>query len=166
MQYQHRIHGIAPSMWLRCSKVAITDDTLYCELAVSRVYDLVKAYSKTPHIRFLNCQTKEEFRTFVQDWGPLLLSDKEWKGHKAVVALDHYRAYRSFFRAIKSMIDACRGVGDQRESLVEYFTAEANMVAAGPTRKDVKALTYLNLISPITHRLNGDPVEWAQSANI
>lgn len=164
MQYQHHIHAIAPSVWPRGDKVTITDNTIYCELAVSRAYDLVAAYSKAPHIKFLNCQTKEDFQTFVQDWGPLLLSDKEWKDRKANVALDSYRAYKSFFRAIKSMIDACRGVGDQRESLVEYFTAEANM--AGPARKEVKALTYLNLISPLTHRLDGDPVEWAQSADI
>ncbi len=166
MQRQHRIHAIAPSMWPRCGKVAVTDDTIYCELAVGRAYDLVKAYSETPHIKFLNCQTKEDFQSFVQKWGPLLLSDEEWKCGKAVVALDYYRAYRSFLRSIKSIIDACRGGGDQRESLVEYFTAQAHMVSAGPTREDVKALAYLDLISPLTHRLQGDPVEWAKSANI
>lgn len=142
------------------------NDTIYCTLAVGGAYDLVRAYSKTPHILFLNCQIDGDFKTFVQDWGPLLLSDKEWKSGIAVVALDRYRAYRSFLRAIKRMIDACRGVGDQRDSLIEYFTAEANMVTAGPTRNDVKTLTYSDLISPLTHDLSGDPVEWAQSARI
>jgi len=102
---------------------------------VGRAYDLVKAYSKTPHIRFLNCQTQEDFQTFVQDWGPLLLSDEEWKRGKAVVPLEYYRAYRRFFRAIKSMIDACRGVGDQRDSLIEYFVAQPTWLLRAPVGK-------------------------------
>jgi len=40
------------------------------------------------------------------------------------------------------------------------------MVAAGPSREDVKTLTYLEPDFPLTRRLSGDPVEWARSANI
>ena len=166
MQHQHRIHSIAPSFWPQCSKVEIRQDTIYCEWGLIRGYDLVEAYSKNPHIEFLNCESARDFQTFVRHWGPLLLFEEDWKRFKTAVELDHYRAYRSFLRSIKHMIDACKGHEDQRGSLVEYFTAEANMVSKGPFREDIKALSYLDKISPLSNELKGDPVEWTKSANI
>lgn len=154
------------SGWFRCSKVRISDATLECQLASAPGYDLVKAYSDAPHIAFMNCRTRQDFQAFVQRWGPLELSGRELARGKAVVSLECYETYRRYLYSIKNMIDACRGCGDQRGSLTEFFAAQTSMVSAGLIDDDLRALTNRHLISPFTDRETGDPVEYARSADI
>ena len=75
MQIQHHVHAtdLPRLLWPRCTKVEACNDLLHCEFAPDGQYDLIEAYSKTPHIQFMNCQSVDDLRSFTRAWGPLIL---------------------------------------------------------------------------------------------
>ena len=95
-----------------------------------------------------------------------MLSPSEVKYGKAVVALQYYRAYSNYLRSIRRMVDACKGLEDHRESLIEFLTAKVNAVSAGPTRDDFKELAALDVSEVIDRPVRGDLKAWARSASI
>jgi hypothetical protein len=167
MQFQHNVHTIAPSFWSFAYEVRIEGRTLECRIRPGQHYDLVEAYSRAPHIEFLNCESPDQFKEFVTRWGPLLISDEQWANRRAIAQIDDYRNYRNLFLAISGLADACRGRKDRRESLVDYFRAEAGMLRAGHGREELQELSYLDRIDPSTANSAGkrDPIEWVRSAS-
>jgi len=169
MQHQHRIHVIASVSWPRCAKVDVKDETLHCELALNRDYDLIDAYPKDPHIQFLNCQSAADIEGFTKTWGPLYLvqtqGNEDLKVRKLDRRLDEWMAHRRWLRSVKGLIDACRSLDDERKSLVEYLVAENDMERTGPGfRPGQQPLAYLHLRSLFRHE--GNTVDWAESAPI
>jgi hypothetical protein len=169
MQHQHHIHDIATVLWPRCTKVEIRNDLIYCELAKDRQYDLVGAYPKGPHIQFLNCETDDDLQSFVRAWGPLYLvhtpGDEEIRLGKAVRKLDECQAHRRWLRAVKRMIDACKGLEDERSSLVEYLAAEVDMERTDATHQPDKAPFFYEVLRHRFHYVC-DSVAWAASTDI
>ena len=168
MQYQHHIHDIGRGMWPRCSKVEVRQQALHCELALDRQYDLADAYRKTPHIQFLNCNSTEDLRLFTQAWGPLYLvhtpgADEARLG-KAVRRLDECHAHRRWLRAVKGMLDACRGVGDQRTALVEYLAAEVDLERTDSTC-DIGKEPFIHVALRRMFGYTGDSLEWADATD-
>jgi hypothetical protein len=167
MQLRNHVHEIAVDMWPRCSQVEAEDGRIFYRLAKGRAYDLVEAYAKEPHIKFMNCDKDTDFEQFVREWGPLLLSLESLKRGWAVEQLRDYRAHSNFLRAVSRIMGACKGLQDERESLGEFLTAAVNMVALGPTREAMKKAVSLDLISEPLASLQqtGDPLKWANSAS-
>ncbi len=154
-------------MWPRCGQVEAGDGRIFYRLAEGRAYDLVGAYAKEPHIKFMNCDKDVDFERFVSAWGPLLLFPETLERGWAVVQLRDYRARRDLLRAVTRIMSACKGLQDKRESLVEFFTAIVNMVAPGLTREVMKEAVSLDLISEPLFSLQqkGDPLKWVESAS-
>lgn len=138
-----------------------------CELALDRQYDLVDAYTRFPHIQFLNCQTLDDLQSFTRAWGPLYLTsipDERALG-KAARRIDECKAHRRWLQALKGMIEACRGREDARRALAEFLAAEVDI--------DRTSNIYRPGQDPIFHDLlrlqlnyEGDSVVWANSAEI
>jgi hypothetical protein len=132
------------------------------KLAKGRAYDLVDAYTYAPHIEFANC---DDFQSFLLAWGPLLHTESklDWR----VVQVSQYQACKGFLRAMMRMISACKGLQDQRESLIDFLTAEVNMVESGTTRNLLKQAISIDLVSDLSLPTQIiDPFEWARSASI
>jgi hypothetical protein len=165
MQLQHHVHDIAVDVWPRCTQVEEGDGNIFCKFAEARTYDLVKAYAKTPHITFMNCDKDVEFVKFVSAWGPLLLFPEDLARGWALVPLRNYRARRDLLRAVTRIMSACKGFQDERESLKEFIAAILNMVPPGPVREPLKKSVYFELISSLPSlQRKGDPIKWAESA--
>ncbi len=115
--------------WMRCTRVEIEGGDLICDLNWDRTYEIEKAYPKDPHIQFLNCKTDEDLLRFTWAWGPLYLrstggSDDEWKTGRARRSLAEYRAALWRFRAVKGILEAAKGNGDERENLEAFLVAD------------------------------------------
>ena len=166
MQRQHHIHA---EMWPRCAKVEIQNGTLHCDLALNRQYNLVDAYHLAPHIQFLNCKSIDEFLTFTRAWGPLYLvhtpGAEEIRVGKLTRRLDESQADQRWLRAIKYMIDACRGREDQRDSLVEFMAAEVDRDRMSNTYQEGKAPLFHTVLQLKFH-FQSDPVSWAKSTDL
>ncbi len=156
-------------MWPRCSKVELKDDALYCKLALDRQYDLVDAYSKDPHIQFLNSQSTEDLRSFTRAWGPLYLVNtpgaEEIKLGTAVRRADESHAHRRWLHAVKGMIDACKGLQDERIALVEFLAAELDMDRTSNTYQRGKA-PFFHEVFQRRFLFEGNPATWAASTGI
>lgn len=171
MQRTHHVHAadIPAAPWPRCNKVEIRNELLYCELALDRQYDLVDAYRRSPHIQFLNCKTPGDLQSFTRAWGPLYLAfttagDERTLG-KAVRRVDECEAYRRWLRAVKGMIDACRGREDERRSLAEFLAAEVDIDRTSNTYQPDKEPIFHDLLKHEFH-YKGDSVVWADSTKI
>jgi len=169
MKHQHHIHVIAREMWPRCAKVEVKNESLCCELALSRQYNLIDAYRLDPHVQFLNCKSTDDLRTFTRAWGPLYLvqtpGGEEIKLGKAIRRLDECQAHRRWLRAVKGMIDACKGLRDQRDSLVEFLAAEVDMDRTSNTYEPGRA-PHFHTALQLMFRFEGDSVSWAKSADL
>jgi hypothetical protein len=168
MQLQHHIHAVPTALWPRCTKVELRNEMLYCKLALDNQYDLAEAYPKSPHIQFLNCRTTEDIQSFTRAWGPLHLvltsGAEEIRFGTAIRRLDECEAHRRWLRAIKGMIEACRGRQDERRSLVEFLAAEVDI--------ERTSNTFVSTQVPIFHaqlkglfRYEGDSLAWAGSTD-
>lgn len=115
--------------WMRCTRVEIEGGDLICDLNWNRTYDIEKSYPKDPHVQFLNCKTDEDLLRFTRAWGPLYLrstggSDDEWKTGRARRSLAEYQAVLRRFRAVKGILEAAKGNGDERETLAAFLAAD------------------------------------------
>jgi hypothetical protein len=166
MQLQHHVHAIAADIWPRGARVEVGDGKIFCKFANARAYDLVGAYSKSPHIIFMNCDKDDDFQRFVSAWGPLLWFPEDLKRGWSLVPLRDYRARRDLLRAVTKIMSACKGFQDERESLGEFITAILNMVSPGPTQELMKEAVSLDLIPSLPSlQQKGDPIKWAESAS-
>src|SRR6267154_2677960 len=171
MQSQHHVHGKAfpTALWPRCSKVEISNELLYCKLALDRQYDLVEAYRKTPHIQFMNCKNVDDLQSFTRAWGPLYLvltpGNEDIRLGKAVRRLDECEAHRRWLRALKGLIEACRGRSDERGSLKEFLDAEADLDRTSNTHQPGKTSIFHSHLEQL-FGYAGDSVAWAASTDI
>lgn len=171
MQNQHHVHEQASPtvLWPRCSKVEIRNELIYCELTQDRQYDLVEAYRKTPHIQFMNCKSDDDLKSFTRAWGPLYLvlthGSEDLRLGKAVRRLDECQAHRRWLRALKGLIEACRGRNDERGSLKEFLGAEADLDRTSNTYQPAKIPVFHTLLQHL-FRYTGDSGAWAASTDI
>src|SRR5580698_7557920 len=115
--------------WMRCRRVTIEGGDLVCNLDWTRTYDLEKAYSRDPHLQFLNCATDEDLLRFTRAWGPLYLRttggpDDEWQTGTARRSLAEYRAALRRFQGVKRILEAAKGKGDEPEALAGFLAAD------------------------------------------
>jgi hypothetical protein len=156
-------------MWPRCAKVELRDGALYCELALNRQYDLIDAYRSDPHIQFLNCKSPEDLRLFTRAWGPLYLvgtpGAEEITRGIAIRGLDESLAHQRWLHAIKGMIDACKGLADQRDALVEFLNAESAMDRTSNTYRPGSAPLFYQILQQ-QFQLEDDLAGWVASADL
>jgi len=156
-------------MWPRCATVELRDGALYCELALNRQYDLIDAYRSDPHIQFLNCKSPEDLRLFTRAWGPLYLvctrGAEEIVHGTAIRRLDETHAHQRWLHAIKGMIDACKGVADQRVALVEFLGAESDMDRTSNTYQPGSAPLFHQILQQ-RFQLEDDLAGWVASADL
>jgi hypothetical protein len=167
MEHQHHIHALKRGMWPRCDSVELKSNVIVCELALDRQYGLVDAYGKAPHVQFLNCRSVDDLRLFTRAWGPLYLVQQpdESKIGTAIRRVDEFQAQRSWLRAVKGMVDACRGLADQRASLSEYLSAEVDLDRTDPAYQSDKA-PFIHSTLELLFGFQGDAIAWAESADI
>ena len=169
MQDTHRIHAFPTVLWPRCASVEVRNGFLSCELALDRQYDLVDAYRKTPHIQFMNCKTIDDLKFFTRAWGPLYLvltpGSEDIRLGKADRRVDQCEAHRRWLRALKSLIDACRGREDERGALKEFLAAEADIERTSNTYQPGQTPIFHTALQK-AFRYTGDSVSWAASADI
>ncbi len=119
-------------------------------------------------MQFLNCKTIADLRSFTRAWGPLYLDQTRGKEDirfgKAVRRLDECEAHRRWLRAVKRMIDACRGIEDERNSLIEFLAAEVDMERTSNTYKPGKVPIFHDLLR-LQYHFEGDAVTWATSSD-
>jgi hypothetical protein len=147
----------------------VRNGLIRCELTLDRQYDLVDAYPRGPHIQFLNCETVDDLKSFFRAWGPLYLvhtpGDEEIRLGKVVRQLDECQAHRKWLRAVKRMIDACKGFEDARSSLVEFLASEVDIHRTDPTHQPDTAPFFHEILRGRFH-YEGDSVAWAVSTDI
>jgi hypothetical protein len=147
----------------------VKDGSLHCELDVSHQYDLIDAYRLDPHVQFLNCKSVDDLRTFTRSWGPLYLVQtlgaEEIKLGKAIRRLDECQAHWRWLRAVKGMIDACKGREDWRDSLVEFLTAEGDIDRTSNTYQPGKAPVFCDMFQ-LNFRCERDPISWTKCADL
>lgn len=165
MQLQHHIHEC---LWPRCNAVEVQGEWIYCELAVDRQYDLVKAYPKTPHVQFMNCEAIDDLRAFTLAWGPLFLVREhgidEISRAKAIRRLDELRAHRRWLRAIKGLLEACRGRVDERSALVEFLAADSDLERTSSATSSGQIPLFQTVLQQ-SFGYAGDSITWADSAD-
>src|SRR5262249_45523618 len=156
-------------MWPRCTRVELRGDALYCELALNRQYDLVDSYQRDPHIQFLNCKSSEDLRSFTRAWGPLYLvctpGAEEIVQGTAIRSLDETHAHQRWLHATKCMIDACKGIQDERVALTEFLAAEFDFERTSNTYRPGDSPLFYPFLQH-HFQFEGDPVVWAAAADI
>ncbi len=83
----YQVSIVQPGFWQRARRVWVDDDDfLWCELDSSSSYNLVQAYSREPHVGFLNAKSDDDLLDFVGTWGPLTIPDGSSVG-KSVLSI-------------------------------------------------------------------------------
>jgi hypothetical protein len=155
---------------MRCRRVEIEDGNFVCDLDWTQTYDLEEAYSKDPHLQFLNCANDEDLLRFTRAWGPLYLRstggpDDEWRTGQARRSLEECRSALRRFRGVKGILEAAKGNGNEQKALSEFLAA------------DEEAFVFNSLYEPgdephhqfslkLSLRIEGSIFSWIQTAPI
>lgn len=158
--------------WQPGQEVRFQDGHICCKLA-SRGYDLMEAYEKLPHLRFIECKTDEDFVRFVGQWGPLQM----WYDNDSGIyrePIERYRVVQRYLKALVQLMDASRNSDDDnggkcRDWLPEFLLAELALrrQRARENRKLPLARTKLE---PMLRHVCGigdeeDVASWIRSAD-
>jgi hypothetical protein len=152
---------------MRCRRVEIEDGNFVCDLDWTRTYDLEKAYSKDPHLQFLNCANDEDLLRFTRAWGPLYLQstggpDDEWQTGRARRSLAECRAALRRFQGVKGILEAAKGSGDERAALSEFLVADEEVYQLQtPGEQPIHQFSL-----KLSHRIEGSIFSWTQTAPI
>jgi hypothetical protein len=156
--------------WMRCRSVEIQDGNLICEVDWCRTYEIEKAYPKDPHLQYLNCATAEDLQRFTRAWGPLYLrttggADDEWQTGRVERSVAASLADLRRFRAVKGILEAAKGNGDERAALTEFLAADeedfqfsALYKPGDPPHHQFSLKLWL--------RIEGSVFDWVQAASI
>ena len=153
--------------WMRCSRVAIEDGNFVCDLDWTRTYDLETAYSKDPHLQFLNCANDEDLRCFTRAWGPLYLRstggpDDEWRTGRARRSLAECRSALRRFRGVKGILEAAKGNGNEHTALAEFLAAdEEAFQLQTPGEEPIHQFSL-----KLSHQIEGSIFSWIKTAPI
>jgi hypothetical protein len=153
--------------WMRCRRVEIEDGNFVCDLDWTRTYELEKAYSKDPHLQFLNCANDEDLLRFTQAWGPLYLRstgglDDEWQTGRARRSLAECRSALRRFQGVKGILEAAKGNGNERTALAEFLAADEEAFQLQTPGEQPMHQFSLKL----SHRIEGSIFSWMQTASI
>jgi hypothetical protein len=154
--------------WIRCRRVEIQGTDLRSELALDRPYDLAGSYQRGPHIQLMNCRSDKEISGFVRAWGPLYLrcgqECNEYQMGFAVRSLEEYRAHSRWLRAVKRLLDAARGMCDERESLLEFLMAELAMDQVSPIHRS-GSVPFSHLALQLRYCPQVDLIPWVETCD-
>jgi hypothetical protein len=115
-------------IWPRGQQASVRAGKIHCLLGRD-TYDLVEAYSHSPHLHFLQCKSDQDLAQFVENWGPIYLTQAQLARGVSEVPIEHYRVLQSWLRAVVYLMDAYRNSVDDngrecRRYLEVFFLAE------------------------------------------
>jgi hypothetical protein len=124
MKVQHHVYTLEPGLWPRGRDVSLEGDQIRLRWTMDHSYDLVEAYPRFPHLRFLKCKTDQELVSFVTSWGPLNLTAEERVLGTSSMAVNSYRVFQRWLKAVVSLIDGFKNSREERQHLQEFLAAE------------------------------------------
>jgi len=125
---QHYVTTFGDGKWPRGQQASVRGGKIYCVLG-RESYDLLGAYSHSPHLDFLKWESDQDLAQFVEKWGPIYLTQAQLARGVSEVPIEHYRVLQSWLRAVVYLIDAYRNSVDDngcecRRYLEVFFLAE------------------------------------------
>ena len=144
------------------------DGQVHCVLALDRTYDLIKAYSRRPHLAFLKLKTDQDLVFFVQTWGPLYLVGgrrDELQQGVSVKPVKEYWLFQQWFKALVKLLRAFKQSRDERKFLLEFLAADFEREQASPIAAPGDR-PFLNVSLKMLFSLEEDPVRWIEQANL
>jgi len=164
MQLQHHVNAIGQGGWPRGLEVTAQNGQLICRWTPNRIYDLVEAYSRSPHLQFLKCKTDQQLATFVTAWGPLRLTPEEWsRGGLASIPISSYRIVQRWLKASANLINAFKTSSEEVHWLQEFLSAEFDLRCDSPV-KPWGDVSELESMFKVAFGINEDTANWLQRA--
>jgi hypothetical protein len=133
------------SFWRPARDAWVDDDFLWCELDSTHAYELMQAYSRAPHVRFLNAKSDDDLLDFVVTWGPLAIPESAPVG-KSRLSIRDYRLFQTELRATNGLLLALQEGKGEGQALTQFLTlAEERQQALSLGAAHMPSTTILNL---------------------